>query len=67
MSHVLVCCSRSAAKQYKSILWNPYLVNEALVVPFIAVCHDLDIIALPEECWEIQGYIVLRLNPLVVL
>lgn len=44
----------------------PYLVDEALVVSFIAICHDLDIIALTEKCWEVQGCVVLRLNPLVV-
>ncbi len=44
-----------------------YLVDKALVVSVIAVCHDLDIIALPEKCWEVLRSIVLCLDSLIIL
>ena len=44
-----------------------YLVDQALLIYVIAICHDLDVIPLPHEGWKVRWHIVLLLNPPVVL
>ena len=54
-------------KLNSAIKAKAHLVYESFAVNLIAVCHDLDVIALSHKGWEILGSIVLSLDPPVVL
>ncbi len=46
---------------------NMYLVDQALLIYVIAICHDLDVVPFPHKGWEVRRHIVLLLDPPVVL
>ncbi len=42
------------------------LVNESLVVNYVVIRHNLDVIPLPHKSREVRRYVVLSLNPSIV-